>query len=113
MGEYAIQQVEYARVSTITALQKMIQTVENARAKSTAEGEITKARSISLITQAIDKLDPRSLSIIANSIAKVEIEVLKANMISKIAKIKISDPTATTTYPKKLPNLNPKCNFYI
>jgi hypothetical protein len=104
----AIQRVEKARASTITSLQEMIQTVENARAKSTpkdisiatqiieahaiseiakstANVEITKARSMNLITQAMDKLNPHALSIIANSIA--EVEVAKAKAKEKIIKV--------------------------
>jgi len=124
----AIQRVENARVNTITSLQKMIKTVENARsnntapkdvsiatkiieahalseiAKSTANVEITKARSISLITQAIDKLDSNSLSIIANSIAEVEIAKAKAKeaIIKVTQRVEVSKTKSSPTL--KYPN---------
>lgn len=123
----AIQRVEDARVNTISALQKMISTVEKARAtststdigiatqiiethalseiaKSTAHVETTKARSISLITQAIDKLDTHSLGIIADSIAAVEIAKAQATekIIEVTQRVELSKTTPSTQL--KYPN---------
>lgn len=123
----AIKQVENARIDTITSLQKMIQTVEDARSKSTnkdisittkiieahalgeiakntANVEITKARSVNLITQAIDKLNPHALSIIANSIAEVEIAKAKATeaIIKVTQRVELSKTKSSTKL--KYPN---------
>jgi hypothetical protein len=125
----AIQRVEEARVNTIAALQNMIQTVESARAKSktykniniaikiieahalgeiaksVADVEITKARSTTRITQAMDKLDSNSLDIIADSIAEVEVAKAKAKerIINAIQHVEISKtkPTPKLKYPNE------------
>jgi len=111
----AIKQVEAARKNVLTSLHQIIETVEQSRlghnssnediatqiietyalseiAKSTANVEITKAHSTSLITQAIDSLDPKSLSIIANAVSSVEVAKAKAkaNIIKVTGKVELS-----------------------
>jgi len=124
----AIKQVEDARKNVLSSLHQIINTVEQSRlgntsssgdiatqiietyalseiAKSTANVEITKARSMSLITQAIDSLDPKSLSIIANAVSSVEVAKAKAkaNIIKMTGKVELSKTKTTPAlkHPKE------------
>lgn len=115
----AVMRVESARESTLSALQKMVTSVDTARkngiennnsiqtkilethaisqiAKGTAAVEIAKAKSMALITQAIDTLDPSSLEIVSNAVADVEIAKAKAKeMIAKATqKVELSKTQA-------------------
>jgi len=104
----AVIRVESARENTIAALKSMVSTVDNARdnakksaidsntsihtqimethaisqiAKGTASVEIAKAKAMSLITKAIDRLDPNSLEVVANAVADVEVTKAKAKAL--------------------------------
>ena len=100
----AVARVEAARDNTISALKAMVSSVDTARekgienndsiqtkiiethaisqiAKGTAAVEIAKAKSMALITNAIDKLDPSSLEVVSNAVADVEIAKAKAKEI--------------------------------
>jgi len=111
----AVARVETAREDTLAALKSMIHTVDNAKkesnennrsistqiiethalseiAKSTASVEVAKAKAMTLITQAIDKLDPQSLGIIADAVASVEIakEEAKKNIVKATGRVEVS-----------------------
>jgi len=111
----AVTRVESAQKDTISDLKSMIHTVDKARAsgienndsiatqiiethalseiaKNTAKVEITKAKAITLITQAIDKLDPSSMGVIADAIASVEVAKAKAkaNIVKATGHVEVS-----------------------
>ena len=111
----AVARVEAARDDTLSTLKSMIHTVDNARkesqennrsistqiiethalseiAKSTASVEVAKAKAMTLITQAIDKLDPQSLGIIADAVASVEIAKAEAkkNIVKATGRVEVS-----------------------
>jgi len=124
----AVKRVEAAREDTLMALKSMVSSVDKARstgkdtsdsvntqiiethalsemAKSTASVEVAKARAMTLITQAIDNLDPSSLATIANAVASVEIA--KANAQTNIAKatgrveVSKTKPSSPIDYPNE------------
>jgi len=117
----AVARVESAKDDTISVLKSMIHSVDKARAsgepnndsiatqiiethalseiaKSTAAVEVTKAKAMALITQAIDKLDPASLGIIADAVASVEIakERAKENIVKATGRVEVSKTKTNT-----------------
>ena len=124
----AVKRVETAREETFTALKSMVASVDKARnsssdnnrsiytkiietralsqiANHTANVEITKAKAMLLITQAIDTLDPSSMQIIANAVASVEIAKAKAKkaIITATKKVEISKtkPSIEIKHPQE------------
>lgn len=119
----AVERVEAARQNTMSVLHTMVKSVEQARqsgikpeksiatqiiethaigeiAASTANVETTKARAMSLITQAIDKMDPSSTQVIADAIASVEIAKAKAkaNIVKATGRVEMSKTKQTRTF---------------
>lgn len=124
----AVERVEAARTDSISKLNAMVKTVDKARAsgkhsgdsintqiiethalsqiaKSTAKVEITKARAISIITQAIDRLDPSSMEVIADAVASVEIAKAKAkaDIVKATGHVEVSKtkPAQNIKHPKE------------
>jgi len=113
--ENAVQRVETARAAMFSTLNSVIDSVEYAKkkgtennysiatkiietnalseiAKSTADVEITKAKAISLITQAVDKLSPDAANIIADAVSSVEVVKAQAkeNIIKATGRVELS-----------------------
>ena len=111
----AIERVENARKDALATLHNMINNVDQARinspehnrsistkiietyalgviAKSTASVEIAKAKAMSLINQAIDNMDPKSINTIANAVASVEVAKAKAtqNIVNVTRQVEMS-----------------------
>lgn len=124
----AVKRVETARLKTIAILKKMVSSVDKARkseiennssintkiiethalsqiAKATAAVEIAKAKSMALITKAIDKLDSNSLETVANAIADVEVTKAKAKEIivnaTKRVEMSKAQPETKIDHPKE------------
>jgi len=123
-----VERVDSAREDAISSLASMISAVDTARssdinnsdsiitqiieayaisdiAKSTANIEAAKANATSLITQAIDKLDPKSIGTVANAIASVEVAKAKAASIitQAIGRVEISKTKSdiSISHPKE------------